>query len=765
MGGSDRATSLRARVQADPYDQDAWDDLLDELKTQKDVTAVREAYEALLAEFPTAALYWKDFAEFEVGHGGNNAAKVVYSRCLLQCPNTDLWRSYLQLVRRVNEKRGAAGLGEVRQAFEYTLDRLGQDVGSGAIWQDYVAFLQAPRLGSPELAALFGGADASQEDSARMVALRRAFQKAILVPGPASDALWAAYEAFELAGANKALGRRAVDEWRPRWQAARALSTQRATLAGRLAHHALPAPPGRSRRPRVAAAALAAAREWLAWEASNPQALDPATLAARVGLAHDQALALHPAHPDLALAYAAWHARGSGGGGEAAALAVLDAARRAAGPPSLALHLAAAEAHERRGALNDARAVHEETVAGLGPDAAGAGESDNDTKGLGLDQAQGTLAWVQYLRFCARAESLTAARKAFLRARRWEGLRWQAFAASADLEWAAAGGVDTVPRKILELGLERHLAEPGYVLHYLAFLRGLGDVANARALLERALPAMPAERGRPLWDAYLVLEAEAGTLGTLRGVEERRRVALAALGPPRPASAEAVAEAGLKYGALGLLPVHPDAAASWRAALGERDGGDAAPAPSDADSSDEDGGVPPRGTRHGAFGGESAARTRGHDRASPAPRPASPSRATEGPRSLPRELQAFIRDLPPAHALDGPTPDVDQVLSVIMANDYSPAGIDAHEFAAARERRRQRAQREAEAYGNPAAPGFAAGPGGAVPAGMQPPAPKRKPDYGSDSGEEEGYGHTAGGAAGGAAGADVYRMRRKMARP
>lgn len=47
---------------------------------------------------------------------------------------------------QVNEKRGAAGLGEVRQAFEYTLDRLGQDVGSGAIWQDYVAFLQVGML-------------------------------------------------------------------------------------------------------------------------------------------------------------------------------------------------------------------------------------------------------------------------------------------------------------------------------------------------------------------------------------------------------------------------------------------------------------------------------------------------------------------------------------------------------------------------------------------------------------------------------------------
>lgn len=50
-----RSTSaLRNRVQESPYDQDAWDDLIDELKAQKDVTAVREAYEALVAEFPTA---------------------------------------------------------------------------------------------------------------------------------------------------------------------------------------------------------------------------------------------------------------------------------------------------------------------------------------------------------------------------------------------------------------------------------------------------------------------------------------------------------------------------------------------------------------------------------------------------------------------------------------------------------------------------------------------------------------------------------------
>lgn len=54
MGDRDRANQLQARVQEAPCDQDAWDELIDELKAQNDVTAVREAYEALLTEFPTA---------------------------------------------------------------------------------------------------------------------------------------------------------------------------------------------------------------------------------------------------------------------------------------------------------------------------------------------------------------------------------------------------------------------------------------------------------------------------------------------------------------------------------------------------------------------------------------------------------------------------------------------------------------------------------------------------------------------------------------
>lgn len=173
----------------------------------------------------------------------------------------------------MNEPRGPAGLPEIRQAYEFTLDRLGQDSACGGIWQDYVAFLQvrprpllpllcvcgaicaacvaprhaapaarqcsrsaapaepaswssvccpppqAPRLGSPEYTALFGEALEGQEESQKVAAVRRAYQRALLVPLPQAEALWRAYEGFEMGGANKQLARRLLDEWRPKYQA------------------------------------------------------------------------------------------------------------------------------------------------------------------------------------------------------------------------------------------------------------------------------------------------------------------------------------------------------------------------------------------------------------------------------------------------------------------------------------------------------------------------------------------------------------------
>lgn len=73
---------------------------------------------------------------------------------------------------------------------------------------------------------------------------------------------------------------------------------------------------------------------------------------------------------------------------------------------------------------------------------------------------------------CSRWRRLTpVCLQLFMRARKWPAMRWEAYAASALMEWRHEAK-DTIPRNIFELGLKSHLSRPGLVLAYAQFLLG-----------------------------------------------------------------------------------------------------------------------------------------------------------------------------------------------------------------------------------------------------------------------------------------------------
>ena len=74
---------------------------------------------------------------------------------------------------QMNEGKGPEGMLEVRKAYEFALDRVGCDIGAGALWQEYTNFLQAPRPGTTAFQALYApGSAAGQEEAHRTVTLR-----------------------------------------------------------------------------------------------------------------------------------------------------------------------------------------------------------------------------------------------------------------------------------------------------------------------------------------------------------------------------------------------------------------------------------------------------------------------------------------------------------------------------------------------------------------------------------------------------------------
>lgn len=48
------------------------------------------------------AVYWQKYAEMELDEPDPSRAKVVFSRCLLNCPLVKLWSLYLRFIKKVD---------------------------------------------------------------------------------------------------------------------------------------------------------------------------------------------------------------------------------------------------------------------------------------------------------------------------------------------------------------------------------------------------------------------------------------------------------------------------------------------------------------------------------------------------------------------------------------------------------------------------------------------------------------------------------------
>eukprot|EP00878_Enallax_costatus_P014549 GHUV01015220.1.p1 GENE.GHUV01015220.1~~GHUV01015220.1.p1 ORF type:complete len:323 (+),score=42.52 GHUV01015220.1:134-1102(+) len=297
----ERARGLRSKTLSDVYDVQAYKQLLDDLRGTPMSDDVRGAYEELVHAFSTAVGIWTRYVEAEMSAGNTEAVKQVFGRCLLQCPSVDLWFMYLKFIKRTNEIRGAEGILETKQAYEFTLDTIGQDIHSGPLWQEYISFLSAPKPGTPAYQALWStGMVGGQEESTKTTALRRTYQRAIVVPTHSLELIWKNYETFEnttaaatsstggSAATAKTFSTRVLSEQRPRFQAARMAYRERKRKMEGIDTAALPVPPGKGGPAQLDQLKLWKA--FLEYERSNPQRLEPASLTKRVELAYMQAL-------------------------------------------------------------------------------------------------------------------------------------------------------------------------------------------------------------------------------------------------------------------------------------------------------------------------------------------------------------------------------------------------------------------------------------------------------------------------------------------
>ncbi|RXH89167.1 hypothetical protein DVH24_031524 [Malus domestica] len=485
------------------------------------ITEAAPIYEQLLTVFPTAAKYWKQYVEAQMAVNNDDATKQIFSR-----------RCYIRFIRKVNDKKGVEGQEETRKAFDFMLSYVGADIASGPVWMEYLTFLKSlPALNT-------------QEESQRMTAVRKVYQKAIVTPTHHIEQLWKDYENFENS-VSRQLAKGLLSEYQPKFNSARAVYRERKKYVDEIDWNMLAVPPNGSYKEEL---------QWMAWrkllafEKGNPQRIDNGSSNKRIIFTYEQCLMYLYHYPDLWYDYAMWHAKS---GSVDTAIKVFQRALKVL-PDSEMLRYAYAELEESRGAIQLSWTywflIFKCATGFMKPTK----KIYEGLLGDGINTS--ALAHIQFIRFLRRNEGVEAARKYFLEARKSPNCTYHVYVAYAMMAFC----LDKDPKmahNVFEAGLKRFMHEPVYILEYADFLTRLNDDRNIRALFERALSSLPSEESVEVWKRFTIFEQTYGDLASMLKVEQRKKAALTGAGEEGPSSLESsLQDVASRYSFMDLWP-------------------------------------------------------------------------------------------------------------------------------------------------------------------------------------------------------------------
>ena len=159
---------------------------------------------------------------------------------------------------------------DAEEAYEFVLKNVGHDIMAGQLWLDFIAFTKTRPVTD------------SRDTTERNMAVRRAYQRAVVMPTNAIDTLWKEYDVFEHS-LNKELAVGLTTEYLPRKTMAAKVVRQRKKLRDIVMSHlpplGLPRPIPRASDQQARDYQLFLAwQECIAYEKSNPAKLNPRDL-------------------------------------------------------------------------------------------------------------------------------------------------------------------------------------------------------------------------------------------------------------------------------------------------------------------------------------------------------------------------------------------------------------------------------------------------------------------------------------------------------
>ncbi|CAF3540845.1 unnamed protein product [Rotaria sordida] len=489
---SEKIQQARKILNENKHSLDAWSILIQDAQDKK-ITESREFYESLITQFPTCGKFWKIYIESE-----------LFQRCLIKVLNIDLWKCYLNYVRDTKGKLSSFR-EKMAQAYDFALEKIGMDVYSYNIWNDYIIFLKSVE------------AVGSDAENKKITAVRKVYQKGIMTPMTNVELLWKDYCTYEM-GINPMLGKKIIDERSREFLNVKRVTKEFETLV-RTIDRNIPCIPPTIPQTADEIKQITAWRKFISWERLNPLKTEDILLVVRrVVLAYEQCLLCLGYHADLwyeVCAYLEQTSHGYSERGDAQlskrflddAAILYERAIQTYMRSNMLIHFAYADFEEQRLNIDKARSIYNRLL---------------DINEANLKDP--TLAYIQAMRFERRTDGIKSARTLFKRAREDIRTNHQIYVAAALMEYYCTKD-NNIAFNIFNLGLKKYNQNLDYILAYIDYMTHLNEDHNARVLFERILSpnnSIFKQLQPTIWNEFLKFESQVGDLQSIKKVEKRR---------------------------------------------------------------------------------------------------------------------------------------------------------------------------------------------------------------------------------------------------
>ncbi|RZF42611.1 hypothetical protein LSTR_LSTR001406 [Laodelphax striatellus] len=491
--GSEKLNKAQEAIKENQWDLEAWSMLIREAQT-KWINDVRPFFEQLVTAFPSTGRYWKLYIEQEMKGRNFERVEKLFQRCLMKVLNIDLWKLYLAYVK---ETKAALPTykEKMAQAYDFALEKIGMDIQSYSIWNDYVQFLQSVE------------AIGSYAENQKISAVRKVYQRGVVNPMMNIEAFWKDYMAFEQ-GINPIIAEKMSMERSRYYMNARRVAKEFEAVTRGLNKNIPSVPPTghldelkqsnplRSRTQLCESDMFALEQCCCVWTSSPISALRRASSRTEFENSKNKKI-FRSFLQDVNSAKLF--------SDEAAN--VFERATSSTLKHSMLLYFAYADFEEGRMKYDKVHQIY--------------------SKFLEIQEIDPTLAYIQYMKFARRAEGIKSARNVFKKAREDSRSKFHIFVSAALMEYYCSKDKN-IAFRIFELGLKKFSDSPQYVLCYIDYLSHLNEDNNTRVLFERVLSSgsLEPEKSVEIWNKFLEFESNIGDLTSIVKVEKRRSAVL-----------------------------------------------------------------------------------------------------------------------------------------------------------------------------------------------------------------------------------------------